>query len=148
MVWVIRAAILNTIWTLWCIRLLPPRVAVRFGANGQAEGWISRKGFALFSILFPLAQSAFILYIGRVTQSVQGMTTAMEHLAAGMILFFSFLSWCIVRSNRRRPARIDFVSLMASLVFLTGILIASLSGLSKTSHPPKPTTAPISSSKK
>jgi hypothetical protein len=130
--WIVGAGILNTLWTFWCVQLLPLQVAVRFGTTGQAEGWMSRRGFALFSILFPLAMSAFIVFIGGTAKAVVGLPTAMEHIAAGLTLFFSFLSWCIVRSNRRVPPRVDYPSLFVSLMVLTASITLSLVGVSTT----------------
>jgi hypothetical protein len=133
MVWMIGAAILNTLWTLWCVQFLPPRVATHFGLGGQADGWMSRKGYAWFSILFPLALSAFIVFIGGITKSAGEMPTAMEHLAAALIVFFSFLSWTIVRSNRRNPPRIDYPSLFVGIAVLLAFTSFWVRGLPKES---------------
>ena len=133
MVWIIWAAILNTVWTRWCLQLLPARIATRFGANGQAAGSMSRVGFAMFFILFPIGLAVFLRTIGGVAGSVSGMSTAMDHMAAGMILYFSFLSWCIVRSNRSSPPRIDTSSLVIGIVALVVIISFSMRGLTKSS---------------
>ena len=136
--WIIVAAVLNTVWTLWCVQFLPPRVATHFGLRGQADGWMSRKGYAWFSILFPLAMSAFIVYMGRITGSPGELPTQMEHLAAVLILFFSFLSWCMVRSNRRNPPRIDVMSLLLSIGLLlvyTSIWVSELPKSGQTNRP-------------
>ena len=134
MAWIIGAAILNTLWTLWCAQLLPARIAIRFGLNGEPDGFASRKGFALFSILFPLATSAFLVYIGGVVHFAGGVADAMEHLAAGFIIFFSLLSWSIVRSNRRSPARMDYPSLLASVAVLLVFVLLLLGGIFKASR--------------
>jgi hypothetical protein len=131
--WIIGAAVLNTLWTLWCVQFLPPRVATHFGLRGQADGWMSRKGYAWFSILFPLALSAFIVYMGGIGKSLSELTTAMEHLAAGLILFFSALSWCMVRSNKRNPPRIDYLSLFLSIGALLVYTTYWVGGLPKES---------------
>ena len=62
--------------------------------------------------------------------------TAMEHIAAGLILFFSFLTWCIVRSNKRNPPRIDYPSLLVSVAALLVFVSLSVGGLSKASAKP------------
>lgn len=140
------AAILNTIWTLWCVQFLPPRVATHFGIGGQANGWMSRKGFAWFSILFPLALSVFIVFVGRGTQSKEAMPTEMERLAAGLILFFSFLTWSIARSNKKSPPRMDYPSLGVSIAALLVYVSLWVGGLSKSSdHENHVATAPNSS---
>lgn len=94
---------------------------------------MSRKGFALFSILFPLAMAAFlVVYLGGVLPPEEGLAAAMEKMAAGFILFFSSISWCLVRSNRNAPPRMDYPSLFIGMVALMVVVVASLSGL-----PPK-----------
>ena len=109
---------------------------------------MSRKGYAWFSILFPLALSAFLVFIGRGTLPPGGLPTSMEHLAAATILFFSFLTWCIVRSNRRNPARIDYPSLFVSIAVLLVSISLTVGGLSKaSSQPTNPPASPNSSQK-
>ena len=85
--WIIGAAIVNMVWTFWCLQFLPGRIATHFGLNGQPDGFMSRRGFVLFSILFPVALAGFLLYTGSLTKAVPGMPDAMEQMAAGM--FFS-----------------------------------------------------------
>lgn len=131
MAWIIVATILNTVWTLWCVQLLPPRVATHFALGGQPDGWMSRKGYAWFSILFPLVLSAFIAFVGGLTQDQVDMTTQMQHLAAALIIFFSFLTWCMVRSNRKTPARIDYPSLILSVAALLLFTTFWVGGLPK-----------------
>jgi hypothetical protein len=135
MIWIIAAAIVNTLWTLWCVQLLPARVATHFGLGGQPDGWMSRKGFALFSIFFPLAMAAFMMFVAR---TGPGMEAPMQHLAAGLILFFSGISWCVVRSNRRAPARMDYPSLLLSVAVLlvfVSFSVGDFAKLGKLSHP-------------
>ena len=133
MVWITWATILNTLWTVWCLKLLPARIASRFGPNGQVAGTMSRAGFGFFFILFPVAISAFVVYIGSIEHAVPGMATAMEHMAAGLTIYFSFLSWCIVRSNRNSPARVDMPSLMVGMFVLIAVMFVSLRGLAGSS---------------
>ena len=137
MKWIIVATAINTVWTLWCALRAPDRLATRFGPSGQPEGSMSRRGFTLFFLLFPLATAAFVVYIGKLSHTVAGMPTAMNHFAAGMILFFSLLSWCIMRSNRNSPARIDVPSLLLSIVGLMVVMFLSFRDLSTTSAKPK-----------
>jgi len=145
MVWLIGVAILNTVWTLWCVQFLPPRVAAHFGVGGEANGWMSRKGFAWFSILFPIALSAFIVSIGKSTQSPESSPMDMERFATGLVLFFSFLSWSIVRSNKRNPPRVDYPSLLVSIGALLIFVSIWVGGLSKApSKPNHPSSIPRS----
>ena len=102
-----------------------------FGSGGNGEGWTTKRGFALFSILFPVALAAFMVFIGSVAQFKGELATTMKHLAAELIVFFSLLSWCIVRSNRRTPARIDFPSLLLSIAALTVFILLSIGSFAK-----------------
>ncbi|MDR3690227.1 MAG: hypothetical protein P4L46_12665 [Fimbriimonas sp.] len=139
--WIIGAAILNTLWTLWCVQFLPPRVATKFGLTGQACQWMSRKGFARFSILLPIAISALMLSVGK----GEAIGSEMERMAAGMILFFSFLTWSIVRSNKRTPPQIDYMSLLISIGVLVLFVSLSVGGISKALNRP---SAPSRNSQK
>lgn len=129
--WIVAASIINVLWTLWCVRLLPARVATKFGLGGQPEGYMSRKAFAWFSILFPLPMAYFIVFTTSLAPGPAGMAAAMDKFAAGFILFFSCISWCLVRSNRKSPPRMDFSSLWISLLALAVFSIYSLSGITK-----------------
>jgi len=138
MAWIIAAAVVNTLWTLWCVRLLPARVATHFGLGGQVDGWMSRKGFALFGILFPLGLAAFLVALGGQTGSSGPGREGMEHLAAGLVLFFSCISWTLVRSNRRTPPQCDYPSLFLGLAVLLVFLLLFFSELSRQSIPREP----------
>lgn len=144
--WIIKAAIVNTIWTLWCTQRVPARVVTRFGPNGQAAGWMSRRGFALFSLFFPIALAAFMVFIGGIAgQSAGAIGPAMNHLAAGLILFFSLITWCIVRSNRSSPERIDVLSLLISIVALMAFVFVFIQDVSKVTAPRHASNIPASS---
>lgn len=146
--WIIKAAILNTVWTLWCTQRIPARVVTKFGPNGQPVGWMSRGGFARFFILFPIAIAAFMVYVGRIAgQSLGGLDTAMAHFAAGLSVFFSLLSWCIVRSNRRSPERVDILSLLVSIGVLMVFMFTFIRDISKLSDQTKRATNPPISSR-
>ena len=103
---------------------------------------MSRRGFAWFSIIFPLPLAYFILFTSTIAPGPVGMVPAMEKMAAGISLFFSGISWCIVRSNRRSPARIDYPSLLISLLMLTVFSLYSVSGIASGATKSKMATAP------
>jgi hypothetical protein len=148
MVWIIGAAVLNTLWTVWCVQFLPARVATHFGLGGQANGWMSRKTFCWFNTLFPLALSAFIVFVGANAQSSGAMLTEMERLAAGLILFFLFLSWSIVRSNKRNPPQVDYPSLLVGIGALLVYVAVWVGGLPKAVGQPNHPSSISYSSKK
>jgi hypothetical protein len=117
--WIVKAAIVNTIWVLWCTQRVPARLVTKFGPNNRAAGTMSRAGFAVFFLVLPLVTAAFMAFIGGVAgQSAIGLAAAMDHFAAGMIIFFSLLAWCIARSNRNSPARLDGASFVVSMIVL------------------------------
>jgi len=128
--WIVKAAIVNTIWILLCTQRVPARLVTKFGPNNRAAGTMSRGGFAVFFLVFPLVIAGFMSTIGGVAgQSVPGLAAAMDHFAAGMIVFFSLLAWCIVRSNRNSPARLDtpsFLICMAVMMVFTFIFIRDI----------------------
>jgi hypothetical protein len=135
MIWILAAAIVNTLWTLWCAQNLPTRVATHFGLGGNPDGWMSRKSFALFGILFPPAMAVFIVVVSRSDARIQA---PMEHVAAGLILFFSAVSWSIVRSNRKTNVRVDYPSLLLSLAAFIAFIWFSVGGISQLHNPPRP----------
>ena len=141
MSWIVCATIVNIVWTLWCARLLPSRLATHFGIKGQADRFMSKKGFAWFSILTPIVLSVFLVTLGRTIPSAEGIEPMMEHLAAGLTIFFAFLTWCIVRSNRKTPPRIDYPSLLLSIAILMTFVSFTIGGLpsSKSSQDRKST---------
>ena len=118
--WIVKAAIVNTIWILWCTQRVPARLVTKFGPDNRAAGTMSRGGFAVFFLVLPLLTAAFMGYIGGMAgQSVPGLSVAMDHFTAGMIVFFSLLAWCIVRSNRNSPARLDTPSFLICMAVMT-----------------------------
>ena len=100
----------------------------------DAESWMSRKGFAAFSIVTPILLSVFLIYIGRTAPESTGMPMAMEKFAAGFTVFFAFLSWCIVRSNKKSPPKIDYPSLLVSVAVLMVFMALTIGRLPKSSH--------------
>lgn len=65
---------------------LPENVASHFGAGGVANGWMSKKGFAAFSIVFPIVIATIML-------AVQASISMMARMPASMINFPNKKYW-------------------------------------------------------
>lgn len=73
---------------LWSVRHQLPEPMVRhWGVDGRPDGWWSVRANFVFSVLFPLGMSAFLVGMGALTRQMR----AMAPLASGLSVFLSVL---------------------------------------------------------
>jgi uncharacterized membrane protein len=59
---------------------LPDRMASHFGATGEPDGWQSKKAFAVFSVVFPIALAALMVGIQALILYMDRMPVALINL--------------------------------------------------------------------
>ncbi len=125
--------------------LLPERVATHFGIDGQADGWMSRSGYANFIRIFGLALPVFTVAVGFLTRFLPSWMInipnrdywlAPEHRAETYNSVLGFCLWlaCMeaglvgamhyqtIVANRSIPARLP----TSGLVIVLGMFVAGL----------------------
>ena len=126
---------------------LPERVATHFGFEGRADGWMSRSGYQLFEIAFPLGialiltgTSALIRFFPAkfinlprkdywLVPERRALTAAMIRsrmtwLACLMTLFFGGLHVLTLEANRVQPSQLPMGGLlMVIIAFLISLMI-------------------------
>jgi uncharacterized membrane protein len=126
---------------------LPERVATHFGAEGRANGWMSRQGYLLFEAAFPLLISLFLAGTSSLTSRFPArfvnlprkdfwlaperraltagiLLSRMTWLACLMTLFFGGLHALTLAANRVRPAQLPMDGLLlVVMAFLVAVMI-------------------------
>jgi len=94
---------LNVVYIQTLAGTLPERVATHFGFNGEPDGWMTRRGFVIFAIVFPIVISAIMVGIAFGIRNADPSTLKVanaeywrrpEHFAEATSRIFDFL--CIV----------------------------------------------------
>jgi uncharacterized membrane protein len=106
---------------------LPERVATHFGANGQANGWMTRGGHVQFTLLMGAALPAFVMGLFALMSRFPGQALNVSHkeywlaperraetldfiqrqgirFAGLFIAFLAAIHWSILAANRHTPA--------------------------------------------
>lgn len=126
---------------------LPERVATHFGAEGRANGWMSRQGYLVFEAVFPLAIGLFLVGTSSLVRLFPArfvnlprkdfwlaperraltagiLRSRMAWLACLMTLFFGGLHVLTVAANRMSPPQLPMDGLLLVVVaFLVAVLI-------------------------
>ncbi len=126
---------------------LPERVATHFGAEGRANGWMSRQGYLIFEAVFPLLISLilvgtaslvrlfptrfvnlprkdFWLAPGRRALTAGILRSRMAGLACLMNLFFGGLHALTLVANRAQPPQLPMDGLLLVVVaFLVAVIV-------------------------
>lgn len=120
-------------------KALPERVASHFDFNGQADGWMSRSGYILFAIFFPLGISLFLGLIGwlirylpasminmpnknywlapeRKAKTACTMFIFMIWLACILLLFFTAIHISVIQANKMVPPKLSQTHTAGNLV--------------------------------
>ena len=126
---------------------LPERVATHFGAEGRANGWMSRQGYLIFEVVFPLLIGAllvgtaflvsrfparfvnlprkdFWLAPERRALTAGILRSRMIWLACLMTLFFGGLHALTLEANRVQPPQLPMGGLLlVVMAFLIAVMI-------------------------
>lgn len=126
---------------------LPERVATHFGAEGRANGWMTRQGYLIFETAFPLAIGLFLAGTASLTSRFPArfvnlprkdfwlaperraltagiLRSRMTWLASLMTLFFGGLHALTLEANRVHPPQLPMDGLLLVVVaFLVAVLI-------------------------
>lgn len=124
---------------------LPERVATHFGANGMANGWMTRHGHITFTTLVPLGLLAFLaLVFWLITLNPQSLNIphrdywiAPERrratfcilagqnliLSAIVTLFLASIHWSILTANLATPPKLSGVTLTAPVAGFIGLMV-------------------------
>lgn len=130
--------------------LLPERVAIHFGLNGNADNWTSRSAMTIFFGAFGVGWPLFFICLALLTAVIPARFVNLPHrefwlaperraetvayiscqliwMGCLMVLFQAGIYWLTIQANRATPARLPmnlFLELLAG--FLAGVLIWSL----------------------
>lgn len=129
------------------IHTLPERVATHFGFEGRADGWMSRSGYQVFEIAFPLGIGLILTGVSALIRFLPAkfinlprkdywlvperreLTSAMIRsrmtwLACLMTLFFGGLHLLTLEANRVQPPQLPMGGLlMVVMLFLISLMI-------------------------
>jgi serine/threonine protein kinase len=122
------------------IDTLPARVATHFGFEGRADGWMSRSGYQLFELAFPLGIALILTGVSALVRFIpaqfvnlprkdywlvperRALTAAMIRsrmtwLACLMTLFFGGLHMLTLEANRVQPPQLPMGGLLMIMMF-------------------------------
>lgn len=126
---------------------LPERVATHFGAEGRANGWMSRQGYLIFEVVFPLLIGALLVGTASLASRFPArfvnlprkdfwlaperralaaglLRSRMAWLACLMTLFFGGLHALTIQANRCQPAQLPMGGLLlVVMAFLIAVMI-------------------------
>lgn len=129
------------------INTLPERVATHFGFEGRADGWMSRSGYRIFEIAFPLGIALILMGTSALVRSFPAkyvnlprkdfwlvperraltasiIRSRMTWLACLMTLFFGGLHVLTLEANRVQPPQLPMGGLlMVVMFFLISLMI-------------------------
>ena len=135
------------VFLIFSAPFLPERVASHFGAEGRANGWMSRPAYLLFTGTFPLCLTGLFLGVGRLVRRLpaayiniprkdywlaperRAMTefliqNRLAGLACLLTLFFGGLHGLTVVANRVTPARLPMDGFIVLLIaFLLSVMV-------------------------
>lgn len=98
---------------------LPDQVASHFGGGGVADGWMSKQGFAAFSIVFPIAMATLLT-------GIQASISLLGRMPASMVNVPNRWYWL---APERKEETIAFLAGRTSrFMLVTGVATTGLMG--------------------
>lgn len=114
---ILLAAIVVLVWSYY--PYLPQRVASHFGGSGVANGWMSKSGFAAFSIVFPIALATLLF-------GIQASMSLLGRMPGSMVNVPNKWYWL---APERKEETIAFLADQTSRFMLaTGVATTGLMG--------------------
>ena len=130
---------------------VPERVATHFNIEGVPDGWMSRKGFFWFGVIFPVAICAFMFFMSTMVagalplkvpnadywnapahlpEASRRIQNWLVEIATLTTLFLMGTWWLVAKAQRTRPIRLpqrEFWSFLVGFLVLIAVLCFQLS---------------------
>lgn len=109
----IQGTLIGILWIAMAIYYprLPDTLASHFGASGQPDGWMSKKAFAAFSLVFPIAMATLLI-------GVQAGVTFISRMPTSLINMPNKRYW--LAPERQAETLAILGPLMSKLMFVIG----------------------------
>lgn len=140
--------------------LLPERAAMHFGANGQADNWMTRAAAVTFFVIMGFATVGVFVVLSLVLQWMPNWTFNLPHrdywlaperraetiafisrqliwIGCGMVFFFAGIYWLTILANRHTPAHLPMELFLPMLIcFLLALSVWVIAFFRRFGKPP------------
>ena len=146
LVTLICLTVFAAVFVIYTTRYLPDTVATHFGADNQANGWMSRNGYLLFILGFMIGISAFVSFVvgtlprkfpqwtnvpnrdywlaaERRDESLRYLNAHGKRLACLIVMMMLGMHYVILKANYNQPPRLPLSTFSPILVGFSVALV-------------------------